>query len=67
MGQFFGVNDDWNKPENDFTFVTREEAEGLLEGLEVIEMEEDERWGKIVSGEAKYWHAFHVLARKGED
>jgi SAM-dependent methyltransferase len=66
VGQFFGVNDEWNKQENDFTFVTRREAEALLEGMEVLEMDEEERLGTVVSGEAKYWHVFHIMARKVE-
>jgi hypothetical protein len=63
-GQFFGIHDDWNKPENDFTFLTREEVDALLADLKVIEFEEAKGMGTIVSGEPKYWHVFHVMARK---
>ena len=64
-GTFFGVNDEWNKPENDFTFVTREEIDELLSDLEVIELVEEDRMGTIVSGEPKHWHGYHIMARKG--
>jgi tellurite methyltransferase len=63
-GQFFGIHDDWNKPENDFTFLTREEVDALLADLTVIEFEEVDRMGTIVSGESKHWHGYHIIAHK---
>lgn len=61
-GQFLGVNDDWR--ERDFTVHTRADVDELLEGLEVLLLEEEERDGETAIGERKHWHVFHVIARK---
>ncbi|ELR69407.1 SAM-dependent methyltransferase [Fulvivirga imtechensis AK7] len=62
-GQFFGVRDSWSSnPE--MTFHTREEVHQLLEGFEIEHLEEVEKQGKLISGQPKYWHVFHVVARK---
>jgi SAM-dependent methyltransferase len=63
-GTFFGIHDDWNKPENDYTFLMREEVDALLADLTVIENEEVDAMGQIVTGESKHWHGYHIIARK---
>jgi tellurite methyltransferase len=63
-GQFFGIHDEWNKPENDMTFLTRQEVDDLLSDMEVIEIREEERMGGTAAGTEKYWHVFHVIAQK---
>lgn len=62
-GQFFGVRDSWSSnPE--MTFHTREGVQKLLAGFETEHLEEVEKEGKLISGQPKYWHVFHVVARK---
>lgn len=65
-GQFFGVNDSWAKRPDGVvrTYHTRAEVEGMLAGFEVEMLDEVEREGKNAFGEPKYWHVFHVVARK---
>ncbi len=63
-GQFFGVHDQWNTPDRDMTFFTREEAEALLIDLEVIELTEEHADGQTATGSTKHWHVFHILARR---
>lgn len=63
-GQFFGVHDTWNVPENNMTFFTRAEALAQLEDLEVIEFEEADNDGKTAEGTPKRWHVYHIIARK---
>ena len=63
-GQFFGVHDEWNTPDRDMTFFTREEAEALLIDLEVIELTEEDADGQTATGSTKHWHVFHILARR---
>ncbi len=63
-GQFFGVRDEWNKPENDMNFVTREDVDDLLRDMTVIELTEDEHMGSTALGREKYWHVFHIIGRK---
>lgn len=65
-GQFFGVNDQWARTDDGIarTFHTRTDVERLLEGFEFEMLDEVERMGKNAHGEPKYWHVFHVVARK---
>lgn len=63
-GQFFGINDAWNVPGSNLTFVTREQAEELLRGLEIIELKEEDVDSHVADGSPKHWHVFHILARK---
>lgn len=65
-GQFFGVNDTWNTPEYDMTFVTREEIDALLLGMTVHELQEVEDDGTTALGEPKHWHVYHILAQRPE-
>jgi SAM-dependent methyltransferase len=60
-GQLFGDRDSWANPAA--TFVSRPEAERLLEGLDVESFEEEERDGTSFVG-PKHWHLFHVIARR---
>ncbi|MGO1257686.1 MAG: class I SAM-dependent methyltransferase [Brachybacterium sp.] len=57
----FGERDDWAG--TDGTFLTRPEVEALLDGLEVLELVEEERDGRSFSG-PKHWHTYRVLARR---
>jgi tellurite methyltransferase len=63
-GQFFGVHDEWNVPEQDIAFVTREQAEEMLRGFALIEFNEEDVDGHTADGAPKHWHVFNILARK---
>lgn len=65
-GQFFGVNDEWaRKPDGKTrTYHSRAEVESMLRGFEAEHLDEVERPGKNAFGDEKYWHVFHVVARK---
>jgi tellurite methyltransferase len=39
-------------------------VEALLEPFEAEFFDEVERQGKTALGEPKYWHVFHIVARK---
>ncbi|MBI2763291.1 MAG: class I SAM-dependent methyltransferase [Chloroflexi bacterium] len=58
----FGVRDTWAGA-SDMTFVDREEVDRLLEGLEVVEILEEDADGDSFSG-PKHWHVFDVIARR---
>ena len=66
VGQFFGIHDQWNTPEqaSTMTFLTREEALQALEGLDVIEFEEEDVDSVVADGSPKHWHVFHIIARR---
>ncbi len=64
VGQFFGTQDEWNTPDTKLVFQTREEAQKLLSGLEILEFKEEEKDGATAVGREKHWHVFHFIARK---
>ena len=63
-GQFFGIHDEWNTPERNMTFLTREQVNELLSDMRVIELSEEDKIGPTASGTLKHWHVFHVIAQK---
>ncbi len=64
VGQFFGVNDEWNTPGNKMTFFTKEQAETELEGLKVLKFQEEDADSHVADGTPKHWHVFHIIAQK---
>jgi SAM-dependent methyltransferase len=65
-GQLFGVRDDWaTRPDGiTRTYHSREQVDAMLEPFEVELLDEVERPGKTAMGDPKYWHVFHIVARK---
>jgi tellurite methyltransferase len=62
-GQWYGPRDSWvGRP--GITFLSRDEALALLEGLELEMFEEEESDGVTPRGVAKHWHILHIVARK---
>lgn len=62
VGQLFGTHDTWAE-DPDMTFHARDQVEVLLDGLDILRLEESERDGHAFSG-PKRWHTFDILARK---
>jgi len=62
-GHFFGPRDSWSSNAN-MTFHHLESVKNLFEGFELVYFEETEKQGKTLSGKAKLWHVFHVVAKK---
>jgi SAM-dependent methyltransferase len=61
-GQWYGARDSWfGRP--GMTFVSRDEALALLDGLALEMFEEEEADGVTPRGNAKHWHIFHIVAR----
>ena len=56
----FGAYDDWASSEG--TFLTRREADGYMDGLDVLIFDEEQHDGRAFSG-PKHWHSFTVVAR----
>ncbi len=63
-GQFFGIRDEWNRPEYAMTFLKREQVDELLDDMRVWEVTEEDKMGTTAIGELKHWHVFHVIAQK---
>lgn len=58
----FGDRDGW-VGEPGMTFHSRAQVEYLLEGLDVEQVDEDERDAGAYGG-PKHWHVFHIIARE---
>jgi tellurite methyltransferase len=62
-GHFFGDRDSWStKPY--LNCYTRQQVEELLQPFAIELFEEEEHLGKTPLGEERYWHIFHIVARK---
>ncbi|MDI1285593.1 MAG: class I SAM-dependent methyltransferase [Reyranella sp.] len=62
-GQWYGPRDSWvDRP--GITFLRRDEALAMLEGLDLEMFEEEEADGVTPRGKSKHWHIFHIVARK---
>lgn len=62
-GQLFGDRHTWAK-HADRTHHTAGEVGVLLEGLEIEQLETEERDGEDATGRPVHWHLFHVVARR---
>ncbi|MDJ0571884.1 MAG: class I SAM-dependent methyltransferase [Pleurocapsa sp. MO_192.B19] len=62
-GHLFGERDSWGNSEliNNFT---RSQLETLLKPYAIELLEEEEHPGQTPLGEDRYWHIFHIVARK---
>ncbi|MGO4664391.1 hypothetical protein AB4Z14_21225 [Terrabacter sp. 2TAF16] len=47
------------------TFLTRSQMAELLQGLDLLPLDEEDEDGHAFTG-PKHWHVFHVLARQPE-
>mgnify|MGYP002623849151 CR=1 FL=1 len=63
VGQFFGVNDDWNVEGSNKSFHTKEQIIELLRGFKIIDLIEEEKDGPLAIGGSKHWHVFNVIAK----
>jgi len=61
--QWYGPRDSW-RGRPGMSFLERDEALALLDGLEIEMFEEEEADGVTPRGNAKHWHIFHVVARQ---
>ncbi|HEX5590335.1 MAG TPA: class I SAM-dependent methyltransferase [Candidatus Limnocylindrales bacterium] len=58
----FGVRDTW-AGEPGKTFVARDEVFRMLQGLEVVSLDEEDQDGDSFTG-PKHWHVFDIVARR---
>ncbi len=62
-GHLFGDRDSWGNGELISCF-TRPQVETLLRPYALELLEEEEHLGQTPLGEDRYWHIFHIVARK---
>lgn len=64
VGQFFGPKDSWNTPNSEMNFHKEEGVRQLLDGLDILELTEEDRDATTTLGAPKHWHIFHIIAQK---
>lgn len=64
VGQFFGINDEWNVQGSKLVFHSKKEVQNLLQNMDVLLLREREYEGSTVSSDRKFWHVIEVIARK---
>ena len=62
-GHLFGERDSW-RDSGLINSFTRAQVENLLKPYTLELLEEEEHPGKTPLGEDRYWHIFHIVARK---
>lgn len=62
-GQLFGDRDSW-ATHTSMSHHNRQQIEMLLQPFEIEMLNEEEHPGKTALGDEKYWHIFHIVARK---
>ena len=62
-GHLFGDRDSW-KESGLINCQTRSQVESLLSPYKIELLEEEEHPGKTPLGEDRYWHVFHIVAKK---
>lgn len=64
VGNFFGINDEWNTKNDKRTFLSKEEVIKLFSSFEILEIQEIEKDRSTAEGKMKHWHTFEVIAKK---
>ena len=64
VGNFFGINDEWNNGKSDLTFFDKKEIKELFNNFEILKLEEEEKDSKTGLGIVKHWHTYDIIARK---
>ena len=64
VGNFFGINDEWNTKEDTRTFLSKEEVIKLFSSFEILEIQEIEKDKPTAEGKMKHWHTIEVIAKK---
>ena len=62
--KLLGPDDSWRDERPDMSFHTEEDVRRLLEGFDIIKLEERQYDGSPSVGDAKHWHVWSVIARK---
>lgn len=63
VGQLFGARDSWSNNDT-MTFCTTDHVHQLLEGIDVIRLQEQEYEGTTALGNHKHWHVYEILGRR---
>ena len=64
VGDFYGIHDDWNQPDETMRFVDKVYVKSLFKDLNIIKLHEIEKDSRLATGDQKHIHLFTFLAQK---
>lgn len=64
VGNFFGINDEWNKNKSGIIFHKKKEIIKLFSDFDIVKFKEIEKDMLTGMGKNKHWHIFDVIAKK---
>lgn len=64
VGNFFGINDEWNTKEDKRTFLSKEDVIKLFNDFEILEIQEIKKNKPTAEGKMKHWHTIEIIAKK---
>lgn len=64
VGNLWGLNDEWNKENDNRTFLSKKEVLELFKDFEIKEFDEIEKDRPTALGGMKHWHIFEIVAKK---
>lgn len=65
VGQFFGEEDEWRSDPN-LIFHNNQQINHMFKNFTIIKQEEEKRTRSTTLGNNKYWHVFHIIAKKNK-
>lgn len=64
VGELFGDRDGWNSGDDKLAFQRLDQVQKMVDGLEVLTLDEEEADRPTAAGGMKRWHVFHLILRK---
>lgn len=66
VGQFFGMEDEWNKSNSDKSFHSKIQIEKLMscQNTKILKLDEIKKIGLVNITEPKFWHYYNIVAQK---
>lgn len=64
VGNFFGINDEWNSKNDRRIFFSKDDVISLFNDFEILEIEEIEKDRPTAEGQMKHWHIIDIIAKK---
>ncbi|MBE5806142.1 MAG: class I SAM-dependent methyltransferase [Clostridiales bacterium] len=64
VGNFFGVNDEWNNNNTNKSFFSKDDVIKLFNNFKILDIKEIEIDKPTATGILKHWHIIEIIAKK---
>jgi tellurite methyltransferase len=64
VGQLFGKEDEWNDGKTNINFVSKDGLINFFKNYDILSLDEEKGDGTTATGGRKFWHTFHIIAKK---